>query len=393
MSRHHTVRLEADGDYWAARWTDTTGKRRKKMLGRKDQLSKRQARKLCDRLAAEMAANPARADIGKAPHLGEWIERFIQQKAGLKPSSEKSYRLAGRYLTVYFGETYPLDRITKARVADWHAALTRGQISIGNNAHSDAPSESTVCNYCRHAKAIFGAAVKQDVLAQNPFAGLPTEPKRIKDRNAYVSRDDLKKLCKACPNVGWQALLALQRLGGLRLGEALGLTWLAVDWDKRIITVTASKTGQTRRVPMDPELYRIMLSAFDAAETGESLVIPARYLCRTSNSTLHRTFKRIIGKAQLKPWPDLFQTLRRNAAQDFRQMFRDPWVVTSIMGHSEAVERKYYLGEVSEEDLARVTGEASRDPRLQEIMEAWPTLPDRIRGLLRAIVRRAQSAT
>lgn len=394
MARHHTVRLEANGDYWTARWVDGNGKRRRRNLGRRAELSDRQARKLCERLAASMIVNPALANTGRAPALGDWIDRFIDQKADARPSSIKAYRLTGKYLTAYFGTDCRLDRIGKASAFDWRAAIVRGQVRLPGSTvrEQEALAESTVCNYCRHAKAIFGAAVRQDVISTNPFAGLPTQPKRVPTKDGYVSREHLWALLGACPNVGWQALISLQRLGGLRFGEAMALAWPTVDWEERTITLTASKTGQTRRVPMDPELYRVMLAAFGEAQPGESLVLPGRYLCRTSHSTLHRTFRRIVGKAGLTRWPDLFQTLRRNAAQDFRQMFRDPWVVTSIMGHTEEVEQKYYLGQVRDEDIARITGVGAAKQGTQEIIEVWEHLSDDVRQQILAKARHERSA-
>ena len=392
MARQTTVRLEPNGKYWRACWTDSTGKRRRQNIGQKAALSKRQARVLCDRLAAQMHLNPARIDADKAPTLGEWINRFNEQKAGGNPSTLRSYKLAQDYLTEFFGDTVRLDRITKARVADFVAAMSQGRIHVGpadNRDELKMLAEGSVCNYVRHAKAIFEAAVKQDVILSNPLKGQKTQPKNIRENNYYLSRDEFAKILLACPNVGWRVLLALQRLGGLRLSEAINLQWGTVDWETRIVTFRAGKTGQVRRVPMAPELYRLMLEAFEAAEPGETMVLSENAVCRTSGSTLHKRFRRIIRKAGLTPWADLFQNLRRNAAQDFRAEFKDPWIVTSIMGHSEEVERKYYLGQVRDTDLAQVTG-VGQDDGLARLRDAWSTLTPEVQRQLLEIMEKTQ---
>lgn len=69
-------------------------------------------------------------------------------------------------------------------------------------------------------------------------------------------------------------MLGLCRLAGLRRSEATALPWSAVDWDKRRLTVFATKTrgtsatGGKRVMPIDPRLYTVLLEAFGAAEPG-----------------------------------------------------------------------------------------------------------------------------
>ena len=74
MSAKNTVTLSSNGKYWQAFYYDTMGKRRAKSLGPKSKLSKRQAKVLCDRFAAELMLNPGIADKRKIAKLGEFIE-------------------------------------------------------------------------------------------------------------------------------------------------------------------------------------------------------------------------------------------------------------------------------------------------------------------------------
>lgn len=88
-------------------------------------------------------------------------------------------------------------------------------------------------------------------------------------------------------------------------------------------------------------------------------------------------------------WEDLFQTLRRNAVQDLREALKDPWAVTAIAGHSEEVERKYYLGHVRQADLDRITGTGGDDPQARELMQLWGKLKTEQRSKLLALLRAA----
>lgn len=78
-------------------------------------------------------------------------------------------------------------------------------------------------------------------------------------------------------------------------------------------------------------------------------------------------------------WEDLFQTLRRNAVQDLRQKLKDPWAVTASAGHSEEVERKYYLGRVRQSDLDQATG-LGDDDGLRCAADRWPSHSPRKRN-------------
>jgi len=106
---------------------------------------------------------------------------------------------------------------------------------------------------------------------------------------------------------------------------------------------------------------------------------------RTSDSNQHSRFRTVLKKAGIAPWEDLFQTLRRNAVQDLREALKDPWAVTAIAGHSEEVERKYYLGRVRQADLDRITG-IGVDRELQRVTECWAKLPRNVKDVVLAMI-------
>ena len=106
------------------------------------------------------------------------------------------------------------------------------------------------------------------------------------------------------------------RLEGVRRGEAVSLPWSAVDWDKRLLTVYATKTDKTaknsgkRVVPIVPRLYDILLAAHGAAEPG------AVGVCGLTANNLLRDFEVIRKRAGLAEFGEPFQTMRRSRAQD-----------------------------------------------------------------------------
>ena len=94
--------------------------------------------------------------------------------------------------------------------------------------------------------------------------------------------------------------------------EHLALRWGDVDWDRDRMTVRSSKTehhpgGESRVIPLFPELRPHLEQCFDEAEHGEEFVI-RRY--RRRNSNPRTQLMKIIRRAGLKPWPKLFQNMR-----------------------------------------------------------------------------------
>ncbi len=93
------------------------------------------------------------------------------------------------------------------------------------------------------------AAVEHRLLASNPLASIP-RPKLPKPAPKYLTEDEVGKVLRAADASGDRRSIAVHlmlRLG-LRRGEALGLTWSDVDFERRTISIT----HQLQREP-DPE--------------------------------------------------------------------------------------------------------------------------------------------
>jgi integrase len=402
MASKQAVTLASNGRYWLARYYDSLGRRKGKILGPKSEVGKRQAQVLCERFAVELHGNPARADASRAPTLAKWLESFLILKPDLGEKGRRAYSIAAERFMAFAGEHTRIDRVTPATAAEWVAKLTDSparQAKPGEE-EKNVPrlSPGTVANYSRHVRCLFNEAVHQGILLANPFARIRTQPRKIERSWHYVPRELFSRVLDACPSRGWQCFLALQRIGALRKGEALTVTWEMVDLGRRLLTLPASitKTDQERIVPLDPELLDLLAACRPATPDADTPVVPWGAVDRDSDSNQHHRFRTILKGAKVAAWEDLFQTLRRNAVQDLREKLKDPWAVTAIAGHSEEVERKYYLGRVRQADLDRITG-AGGDARTAELLDMWGKLgtdqQSRLLALLRAATVREQTGT
>ena len=334
MKANTTVGLSSNGKYWQAFYYDISGRRRAKSLGSKKILSKRQAKVICDRLAAELRLNPARAGNGHSPTLEKFLERYINNRTDLKQATKDLYEQTKEYLLMFFNRSIRIDRITRAMAADWRAAMASGRLVLNRKGKKN--KETSVCIHVRNAKTAFNHAVSEDLIVFNPFDRLKgNAPEPDKDWK-YVALEELAKLLDACSSVGWKMLIALCRLAGLRRGEALELTWSSIDWDKHRLTIIAEKTGRRRVAPIEPKLYQLLLGAFDQAENGEERV------CAISKHCLWRNFQAIRRRAGLRRWKDAFKVMRRNCETDWAQRYPQ-YAVSVWIGHGIEVSAKHYL--------------------------------------------------
>lgn len=97
--------------------------------------------------------------------------------------------------------------------------------------------------------------------------------------------------------------------------------------------------GESRIVPLFPELLPDLERAWDEAEPGTEFVV-ARY--RDANVNLRTQFLRVIRRAGLKPWPRLFHNLRASRQTELTARF-PPHVVCEWIGNSAPIADKHYL--------------------------------------------------
>lgn len=394
MAEKTAVTLASNGEYWQAFFYDSMGRRKARSLGSKSQISRRQALVLCERVAVELRSQPQRADMGRPPSLHDWIDQFMALKPDLGSKARRSYRGAAERFADFAGAQTRLDRITSAIAAEWVTVLASPGGRDGKN-REDATmlAPATVAHYCRHVRCMFNEAVHHGILITNPFARVRTQPRKIERCWHYVDRATFSQVLEHCRNDGWRCFIALQRLGALRKGESLAVEWRMIDWNRRILTLPESvtKTGQERMVPLEPTLFALLDAVRRSRKLDFGPIVPLDEVDRRSDSNQHSRFRTVLKRAGVTPWEDLFQTLRRNAVQDLRETLKDPWAVTAIAGHSEEVERKYYLGHVRPSDIDQITGKG-RDADLDAVTASWPTLSRSAKDAILLIVRTPPSS-
>ena len=140
---------------------------------------------------------------------------------------------------------------------------------------------------------LFRSAVNNDIIVKHPMDGVRyTKPVRAVDDIKFLTVDEQKKFLETAKRSHNYHQYALILETGLRTGEIIGLTWDAIDWEKR--TLTVNKTLEFRRkqqewragppktqhsyrtFPLTNRAYKILKAAREKWESGKNRICLSR---------------------------------------------------------------------------------------------------------------------
>jgi hypothetical protein len=348
------VKLGSNGEYWQACFYDSSGRRKKKSLGPKSEMSKTAARRECAEIAEQLARDPGRREAGQAPQLGPWLdEKYLPLRTNLADRSMDKQKCVVRRLKACYGAETRMDRITRERAEEfrvWCSKLTKQD-------KKTPVGEFAVLGNLIIAREIFGRAHKLDLIPFNPFDRMDMETPEFEKEWPYITYADTDKVMECATSEAWRCLIALARLGGLRRGEALRQCWSDINWQTRRLTVKPARgkkdtKNRLRVVPMTPRLYEVLWAAWN--EAPEGAVKP----CEGINPEhIEETVRRFVASAGVRPWDDKpLQTLRKNLETDWLDVH--PFLsVCEWLGNSPEVAAKHY-NKTKDSTIDRVTGKA-----------------------------------
>ncbi len=305
---------------------------------------------LAKKLAKKGLIRPRAAGI-----LAAFIDGYVKGRTDLKPLTVIRFDATKRYLVEFFGAERPLRDIAAGDADEWRVFL------VGKGM-----GENTIRKHAQIAKQFFTAAVRKKLIDANPFADLKSTVQANPERFYFVSRAEATKVLAACPDAEWRFIFALSRFGGLCCpSEHLALTWDCIDWERERIRIPSPKTEHyvgrsSRTIPLFPELRPYLVELFDEVQPGIAVPITSPVITRyrDTNMNLRTQLCRIIEKAELEPWPKLFQNLRSTRETELAEEYT-MHVVCAWIGNSKAVAAKHYL-QVTDDHFKKATSEKAQ---------------------------------
>ena len=325
-------------------------------------------RQLPDELASKLA------DVGLIPRrdattLGGLLDNFMTANAQAKPATKVVWGHVERNLKKHFGEKHLLRTIGRAEAEGFRKFL------IG-----EGLAPTTIHKRLQFARRFFNYAADMEWVEKNPFKGIKHKCGDPQERQFYITPEDTEKLFDAAPSWIWRTIIALSRYGGLRCpSEVLSLTWDNVNWEHGSIKVTSPKTeghrgGESRIIPIFAELRPQLEEAWEMAKVGQTHIIPEDlYLPAAQgpggwvNSNLRTTFKKIVKRAGLEPWPRLFHNMRASCETDLARKYP---ITTACkwIGNTVSIAAKHYV-QVTDADFQRAA-QGGDVPALQNALQS-----------------------
>jgi len=183
------------------------------------------------------------------------------------------------------------------------------------------------------------------LIRDNPAAHVP-KPNPQNERDRIANGEEWQRLIGAAAPHLQRILIVLYTLGPRR-GELLRLDWAEVDMQRREFTLRHTKNGESRTVPMSPEVYRVFTELWQERRLDTQRVflykgVPVRDVKTAFNKACRRA-----GITDLR-----LHDLRHTASTNLRRAGVDATTAMKIVGHkSERMHRRYNT--VEPEDLRR----------------------------------------
>ena len=247
-------------------YRDSTGKERLQTLPPGSTVSDAKAlrARLTTRIAAGETVAPTKTTVAEL--AAAWLEEVTPK---LKPKTIDGYR--------WGVERHIIPRLGRHRVYQLSVDDVARMIS---DLQAEGKKTHTIRNILKPLSRMMSMAARRGLCNGNPVRALDREdmPNGDQKKMRILDEQEIQKLLFAASSDRWRALFATLVFTGLRIGEALALTWDDVDLRGGMITVRDSKTDAGVREVVMPRIVVRRLGSIGGFSAG-ALVF------RTENDT------------------------------------------------------------------------------------------------------------
>lgn len=180
------------------------------------------------------------------------------------------------------------------------------------------------------SKALNQAVREWGWIQDNPMRHVARKPEN-KGRVRFLSDDERKALLKACKDSDLAALhpiVVLALATGMRQGEILSLTWPQVDLKRGWITLTDTKNGDRRGLPLSGHALAVMEEYGKVRHLKEPRVFPG---LERNKGDFRAAWVRAVQAAGLTDFR--FHDLRHSAASALLMSGASLGEIADVLGH------------------------------------------------------------
>jgi len=341
--------------FWEARYTEGydpgTGKQIQRSVTGKTQ------KEVVQKLKAATAALDAGTYISpNKMTLGEWLDIWSSTYlANVKPRTVSIYETdIRRHIKPALGAT-KLEQLDPHRIQQFYNGLAAGLPS------RKPLSPKTIKNIHGVLHSALKQAVLNGYMRSNP-ADACSLPRSEKKELVPLDEPQIASFLKAVQGHRFETLFIVTLFSGLREGEALGLTWDCVDFDRKLLIINkqlqlhqesglsayqfaSPKNGKSRTLIVADTVMEYLrhrrtkqredqLAAGALWQNNSNLVFTDELGCHLTKSTVYRDFKKVVASIGR---PDArFHDLRHSYAVAAIRSGDDIKTVQGNLGHATA---------------------------------------------------------
>jgi len=242
--------------------------------------------------------------------FGELADRFVESG-----SVRKHHLFHLKFLRPCFSHIQVL-RLTKSLAEEFRSA---------RKVLNPAIKEATINRDLSVLRHILYWAVDEQLLTHNPLARMKMARERRTRRHVLSIAEEQMLLAHAKNHIRTMIIAALDT--GMRRGEITSQRWEDIDFSRKLVSVTRSKTpeGESREIPLTERLYKLLLEN----RKDRGLIVDYK---GQPIRTVKRTWATALRNAKLRPvrFHDLRHTfntrlMEAGVLQEIRM---------ALMGHS-----------------------------------------------------------
>ena len=227
--------------YWRVRMTLPDGTRSKAKYFR----SHEDAKEALLKMRAEVASGVLPSDMT----FEDWAGHWVGTKLDVSQKTLDQYKRNLVYASRFFGQK----QLDKIQAHDLETMLK----AIREEGRSSTSARQVFIN----VSSCLSAAYKRGLMVRDISQQVDT-PRGMKRKPVMLSREDWQTLTNASRKSSRELIVEFVLKTGMRITEALSITWEQVDSDEGNVTVGESKTeaGAGRTIPIDNNLMERLTS-------------------------------------------------------------------------------------------------------------------------------------
>ena len=260
-------------------------------------------------------------------YLLDWMETYMENQAKRGKKDRNQIKKAIDILKAYGAETVTMDMIDKPFCQGYINYLTTEYRPKGKTV-----SNFTIHTYYQVVNGALNAAVRADILSENPFNKISSSEKihKPESKREYMTIDEVRSLIKTpISNEDVKGAYLFSCFCGLRISDIKGLTWENVycDSGQYHLEVMMQKTKSPLYLPLSSEALKWLPERGNKSGKEKVFKLP-------SSAGINKLLKTWAQKAGVSKHIT-FCTARHTFATMMLTLGADLYTTSQLLGHTD----------------------------------------------------------